>query len=280
MVAHEGNFSRAAERLHMTQPSLSRQIMQLEQELGTTLFEREKRRVTLTESGFLLMQRAKDIVSLADKCEQEFAEQRSFAGGTICIGCVETAAADFMSDRIERLRGLFPDVRFDIYNAFTDDIRDKIDMGIVDIGILTEPAEIAKYDFVHIPVQDEWGVVFNRGNLKAQRERINAKELLGEKIMLPRRTVFQTEITSWFGLDKDKIRVVGTHNLLTTAVLLVKRNMCCAIAPRVSYQYCHSDELAWVPFDPPRYIGHVAVWRKNTRLTPIASKFVEMLMQP
>lgn len=264
----------------MTQPALSRQIMQLEQEIGTPLFEREKRRVTLTESGFMLVQRAKDIVSLVDKCEQEFAEQRSFEGGTICIGCVETAAADFMSERIERFRNQFPEVRFDIYNAFTDDIRDKIDMGIVDIGILTEPAEIAKYDFIHIPVRDEWGVIFNRDNPKSQNERIDVKELLGEKIMLPRRTVFQTEITSWFGLDKDKIKVIGTHNLLTTAVLLVKRNMGCAVGPRVSYRYCHSDELAWVPFDPPRYIGHVAVWRKNTRLTLIASKFVEMLMQP
>lgn len=275
-VAHEGSFSLAAEKLHVTQPALSRQIKLLEDEIGAQLFERGKRHVTLTESGFLLVQRARDILELVEKTEQEFSEHKSFVGGTICVGCVETIAASFLSDCIADYANIYQEVKFKVYTSYTDDIRGKLDLGVLDIGILTEPAEIAKYDFAYLPIVDEWGAIIERRHPLAQQSEIYPSDLLKEKLILPRRDVFQTEITGWLGKERGKANVFATHSLLTNAVLLVERGLGCAVGPKYSYEYCKSDKCVWIPFAPRRYLRHVMVWRKNAQLAPAVKKFIEM----
>lgn len=275
-VAHEGNFSRAADQLHITQPALSRQIMLLEDEIGVQLLERGKRHVTLTESGFLLAQRAKDILDLIDKTEREFSEQKNFVGGTVCVGCVETIAASFLSECIVDYAANYPEVMFNVYTSYTDDIRGKLDLGVLDIGILTEPAEIAKYDFAYLPIVDEWGAILERTHPLARQSEIRPSDLLKERLILPRRDVFQTEITSWLGKERGKANVVATHSLLTTSVLLVERGFGCAVGPKYSYEYCKSGKCVWLPFEPRKYLRHVMVWKKNTQLAPAVKKFIEM----
>jgi DNA-binding transcriptional LysR family regulator len=161
-VAREGNITKAADTLHVTQPTLSRQLMDLEDELGTELLIRGKRQVILTSSGILFQQRAQEIAALLDKTQRDIAEHNNVVEGIVSIGCVETSASFLLPDVLETFNSLYPKVQYQIYTGNGDDIRDKIDSGLVDAGILIEPVEIAKYEFIHLPFQDIWGVLMRK----------------------------------------------------------------------------------------------------------------------
>lgn len=135
-------MTKAADILHITQPTLSRQLMDLENELGATLFLRGKRAITLTDDGLLFRQRAQEIVELADKTEREFVERHDLINGVISIGCVETMGSRLLADLIVEYNKRYPQVQFDLYNGYSDDIKDRIDKGLLDIGLLMMPVEI------------------------------------------------------------------------------------------------------------------------------------------
>lgn len=156
-VAEEGNITKAAEILHITQPTLSRQLMELEHELGTTLFIRGKRQITLTDDGILFQQRSKEIMQLVHKTENEFREQRELIGGVISLGCVESRTSCMLMEQVKEFSQKYPGVRFDLFNGYSDDIKDKIDRGLIDCGLLLEPVEISKYDFLRLKGEEVWG---------------------------------------------------------------------------------------------------------------------------
>lgn len=156
-VAQEENITKAAALLHLTQPTLSRQLMQLEEELGTKLFRRSQYQVILTEGGMLLRRRAQELVELADKTEREFSRRDTELSGEIAIGCGESRSMTFLSQRICSFRKLHPQVQFRIYSAAADDVKERIENGLLDMGLLAEPVDISRYAFQRMPQKDRGG---------------------------------------------------------------------------------------------------------------------------
>lgn len=213
-VVREGNITKAAEILHITQPTLSRQLKELEEELGTNLFIRGKREIKLTDEGLLLDQRAKEIIELADKTERQFMEHKNLIGGVVSIGCVESRATLFLPELLEKFSIKYPQVQYDLYNGYADDIKEKIDKGLIDIGLLLEPVEISKYDFIRLPQKERWGVLMKKSDSLAKKESITLEDISVFPLIIPKRAIVQNEIANWFDGDFDKLHIFATYNLL------------------------------------------------------------------
>lgn len=196
IVAREENITRAANLLHLTQPTLSRQLMQLEEELGVKLFERSKHSMILTEDGLRLKRRAQEIVSLADKTKAEFTDQEEVLSGEIAIGCEETQNMSFLSERIRRFRELHPQVSFQILSATADHIKENIEQGLLDIGLLMEPVEISRYEFIRMEKQEHWGVLASKESVLSEKEYVTVADLKREPLILPGRQSVRHELSS------------------------------------------------------------------------------------
>ena len=191
MVAKEGNITRAAERLHITQPTLSRQISDLENELNTQLFIRGKRSIVLTESGQLLMQRAQELVNLVAKTERDLLESNNELIGTISIGCVESEASRILVRWMKAFRDSQACVVFDLVSANGDDLREKLDRGMLDLAILLEPIESAKYDSIRLNIMERWGILLPKDHPYASLNHINVEQLKTLPLSLSRRSIVQ-----------------------------------------------------------------------------------------
>lgn len=277
MVAKKGNITKAAEALHVTQPTLSRQLMELEEEMGVRLFNRGKRQITLTDSGILFQQRVKEIISLLDKTERDLSEKDDLVSGVVSIGCGETIASAMLPEIIENFSALYPMVQYELYSADGDDIREKLDRGDIDIGILLEPIEAAKYDYIRLPYQEIWGIVTRWDDPLAERDSVSVEDILDLPLIPPRRTIVQSEIANWFGVEIERLKIIASHNLLTNALLMVERGLGYAICVRGAYTIRSNDRIVFVPFTPERTTGHVLVWKKNRVFTTATSLFIELI---
>ena len=276
-VAREGNFTKAADAVYVTQPTLSRQIMDLEDQLGTELLIRGKRQVALTAAGLLFQQRAQEIVDLVEKAERDMAEQNEVLGGMVAIGCVETSASNLLPDALEAFIKLHPKVQYDIFTGNGDFIKDKIDSGHVDMGILVEPVEVAKYEFIKIPFYDTWGVVMRKDDPLAKKASIRFQDLVGLPIFISHRRIVADEMESWFGKLAKKMNVLGYHNLFSNTTLLIERGLCYSITGSGAFSIRPNDKLTFVPLTPERKSGHVIAWKKNRLFSPAASLFLEYI---
>ena len=199
MVAREENITRAAKQLNMTQPTLSRQLMQLEDELGKPLFIRGKRKIELTDEGVLLRRRAEEILSLVNKTEQEITQSEEEMVGQIMIGTgIFSSSQTFLSKVIEEFHEEYPLVKFDIYTGNADLIKERIDQGLVDIGILLEPVDISKYNHIRIPLQEKWGVIASKENKLAKKQVVEKDDLKDVPLFLTNREIIQSEISKQF----------------------------------------------------------------------------------
>lgn len=276
-VAKEGSITKAAEVLHVTQPTLSRQLMELEEEMGVRLFIRGKRQITLTDSGILFQQRIKEIISLLDKTERDLAEQKDLINGVVSIGCVESIASTMLPEVMENFSAQYPMVQYELYSADGDDIREKLDRGNIDIGILLEPIEAAKYDFIRLPFQEVWGILLRRDDPLAERDSVSVGDILDLPLILPRRTIVQSEIANWFGIGLDRLKIFASNNLPTNASLLVERGLGYAICVRGAYTIRKNEKTRFVPFSPERTTGHVLAWRKNRVFTTATSLLIQLI---
>lgn len=276
-VANVGNITKAAEILHITQPTLSRQLMDLEEELGTRLFIRGKRQITLTDSGLLFQQRVKEIISLLDKTERDLAEQKDLIGGVVSIGCVESTVSRALPELLEEFSNRHPRVQYELYSADGDDIREKLDRGNIDIGIFLEPIEAAKYEYIRLPYEEKWGILMRRDDPLAQKKSIGIEDILALPLIPPRRTIVQNEIASWLGVENDSLSIFASHNLLTNAMLLVERKLGYAICVSGSYTIRESSRTCFVPFEPERTTSHVLAWKKNKIFSSATAHFIQFI---
>lgn len=278
-VAYEGNITRAAEMLHITQPTLSRQLMELEEQIGTTLFIRGKRHITLTEEGILFERRAKEITDLVEKTENEFGEKRELAGGVISIGCVENLASERLMGFIKEFSAKYSKVRFDLYNGYSDDIKEKMDRGIVDIGLLCEPIEISKYNFARIDLDEPWGVVVPCDDPLSEKERITLAEIADKPLIVPRRANIYNEIMNWFGYEDTNLSIVATYDLISNSLLLVTNGAGYAIGMSGPVAVQHNSRLKFIPITPERKTKSVIIWKKNHILNSASAKFLNGLRE-
>lgn len=274
-IAKEGNITRAADLLHITQPTLSRQLKDMEDELGVSLFIRGNRQITLTDAGMLFQQRAGELVTLLEKTQRDLADQRNMVGGTISIGCVETTASKMLPQVLSAFAAQHPMVQYDLYSANGDDIKEKLDRGEIDLGVLLEPVEAAKYDYFRLPIQDIWGIVIRRDDPAAKQGFIPLEDVSKLPLILPRREIVQDEIASWFGVDRSRLNIFATHNLLTNATLLAEAGLGYPVCVQGAYTIRETEKVCFVPIVPERTTGHVLAWKKNRIFTTATSLFIE-----
>lgn len=271
MVAREENITKAANLLHLTQPTLSRQMMQLEEELGVTLFRRSKHRIILTEDGMLLRRRAEEIVSLAEKTRDDLRHKQDHLAGTIAVGSGELQSSRFLTQLIAAFQKENPLVSFRIYSGNSDNIKERIERGLLDIGLLQEPVDIAKYHFVRTPVQEQWGVLVRADAELAAKDRVSPADLAGLPLILPDRENVQNELLNWFGSLAEKLRITATGNLLYNLASLARDSGSCVLTLNLA---CHYDGLRFIPLAPELESGTVLVWKKAQTFSPAAAAFI------
>ena len=277
-VAREENITRASEILHISQPALSRQLMQLEEELGTQLFVRGRHSSTLTEAGMLLRRRAQEIVDLTEKTEQEFQNRGDTLSGTVSIGSGE---ADTMRCLAQIMRGfsdLYPEVKFDIYSNDADHVRERLERGTLDIGVLLGPTDISKYESIVLPGKERWGVLVPAKCPLAQKEYVTKEDLVGRRVFIAKRGVAQG-VADWFGEYYDKMNVYATYNLLYNAAMLVDCEVGAAITIEGASKLYHNPNIIFKPFYPELAVTSTMVWKKHQPQTRAVSTFLEYVRE-
>ena len=275
MVAREENITKAAALLHLTQPTLSRQLMQLEEELGVTLFHRSKHSIILTEDGMLLKRRAQEIVSLSDKTVQELSHKEDVLSGEIAIGCGETKNMLFLSEQIKKFRQKYPLVQFSIHSAIADDIKERIEKGVLDIGLLMEPVDVGKYEFIRMPQKEKWGILVRKDSELAAKESINPKDLTNVPLIMVKRELVKNELASWFGDYYEGLQIAATYNLILNAASMVERGVGVALCFDLGAAFY--EDLCFIPLAPTLETGSVLVWKKNQTLGAATSQFMRFL---
>lgn len=276
MAAQEENITRAAKLLHITQPTLSRQLMQLEEELGTKLFKRGKHNIYLTEDGMLLKKRAQDIVALAERTEREFKEQKEDLAGEIIIGCGESRSMHELAESIADFQKLYPMVQYELYTANADDVKEKLDKGLLDLGMVTEPVDISKYNFIRMKRREEWGVLVRTDSALAEKGFATPEDLAEIPLIMVKRDLVKNELESWFGEYYPGLHVTGTYNLLNNAAIFAQKGIGAAICFEVGNHY---DDLTFVPMKPSLHSGCVLIWRKNEALSEAVKKFLDVFSE-
>ena len=276
-VAREENITKAAEFLHITQPTLSRQLMQLEEELNAQLFIRGKNRIVLTDEGMLLRRRAEEIVDLANKTEKEFLEQDNLVTGEIFIGGGDTNAMHILARIIKEFKEEYPQIKYQFYSGNADDIKERLDKGLIDIGLLTEPVDIEKYEFVRLEQKEVWGILAPKDSKLAAKEYATPQDLLKLPLLSTRRTIVQNEIANWFGQDYEQLDIIATYNLIYNAAIMVEEGIGYAICLEKLVNINDETKIRFIPFYPPLLTGTVIVWKKHQIFSPATARFIEKI---
>ena len=274
-VAQEENITRAADILHVTQPTLSRQIMDLEKELGTTLMLRGKNGLTLTDDGIFFRQRAEEIIELADRLEQSFVERNADVSGLIAIGASEAVGSRLFAKLIKQFSDKYPLVQFHLYNEMADNIKDRLDKGLADVGLLLEPVDTAKYDFVRLSQKETWGILMRDDHPLAERETITPEEIAVYPLILPLRERVRSEILNWIKRDEKDLTIPLSYTLLSNAALMVEAGLGCAFCLDGALAIHSSPRLRFVPIAPEHTTRSVLVWKKNHLFSPVTSLFIQ-----
>jgi DNA-binding transcriptional LysR family regulator len=272
MAAQEENITKAARLLHVTQPTLSRQLMQLEKELGVKLFVRSNHNIILTDDGILLKRRAGELVSLAEKTKREFTREEKGLTGEIAVGSGELHSNKYFSEMAASFRKIHPLVRYDIYSGNADDIKDRIEKGLLDLGLLLEPVDIRKYNFIRMPLKEEWGVLTREDSDLASKKAVSLEDLFHVPLLIAKRELVQNELAGWLGPHYDQFEIVATYNLLYNAAIMVQNRIGVALCLKLDSMY---DSLRFVPLSPRLNASSVLAWKKNQMFSPAISAFLE-----
>ena len=272
LVAREENITKAAELMHLTQPTLSRQLMQLEKELGVQLFRRSKHRIILTEEGMLLRRRAEEIVALAEKTKEDLQHREEQLTGTVAVGSGELQSSRFLSQLLTAFQEKNPLVRFAIYSGNSDNIKERIERGLLDVGLLQEPVDITRYRFVRTPVRERWGVLVREDSVSATKQSVSPAELADMPLILPERESIQNELLNWFGPYAEGLRITATGNLLYNLASLARASGSCVLTLDLE---CDYDGLRFIPLSPPMGSDTVLVWKKAQTFSAAAAAMIE-----
>lgn len=274
-VVREEGINRAAEVLHITQPTLSRQLSQLEEEVGVKLFHRGARKITLTNEGILLRRRAEEILSLVDRTERELVEQEELVDGRIVIGCGELAAVQVLPEIIETFHEKYPLVTYDIFTGNADLVKEQMEKGLIDIGVLLEPINIEKFDFIRLAGKERWVVLMRPDAPLADKEAVSARDLENLPIILPRRTNVQNELTNWMGDSFQTMQVLFTSNLSTNSAIMVQEGLAYSIVIEGAVPFWDKEKIAYRPLCPELTANSVLAWKKQQPFSLAATKFIE-----
>ena len=278
-VAREENMTEAANVLHVTQPTLSRQIAELERELGCALFDRTNRSTVLTEDGMRLRQRAEEILSLVDQTQDELADRGGSLSGTIRIGAGETRAMHLLTDAFAEVHREHPGVTIELFTGNADTVEERLERGLLDFALVIEPVNVDKYEWLRMPESDRSGVAVGSGSQWARLDAVTPEVLSTMPLLVSSRTSNRTvDIEAWSGgeLRRDDLNVVGTFDLIGNAALLVEMGEACALGIDHLF-HLNSDELRFIPMEPSVSIGSYVIWKKYRLRSRACEEFLRRL---
>lgn len=274
-VVREENISRAAELLHLTQPTLSRQMAALEEELGTQLFIRGKH-LQLTDAGVLLRGRAEEVTQIIDKIRMEFKAGEELSG-VVSIGTGGLMSAQILSKLISEFRALHPAVRFNIYTNSADHLREQLDRGLLDFAFLLEPVDIGKYDYVRMQVKERWGILMPKGHPLEEKPLISRKDLLHQPLVMTNRANVQKKLAGWFGGSMEHLDIIATYNLINNVANLVSDGTACAMTLEGAVNFLDPQKFTFRPLSPDLSATSVVAWKKLSPFFGAASAFLSTI---
>lgn len=273
-VAREQNISAAAQSLYLSQPTLSRQLKELEDELGKQLFIRGNRKITLTEDGMFLRKRTEEIVELIDKTEKEISLSEDNVSGEIYIGAGETDGIRIIAKAAKELQEEYPQINYHIASGDAVDILERLDRGLIDFALLLDPVDISKYSYLKFPVKDVWGVLMRRDCPLAEKDCITPADLYDLPLIVSRQALDGSELTMWLKKDKAQLNITAIYNLVYNASLMVDEGLGVALCLDKIINVSGESSLCFRPLKPKLEIGMSLVWKKYQVFSKAADKFI------
>ncbi|WP_337399049.1 LysR family transcriptional regulator [Congzhengia sp.] len=276
-VAREQNITRAADTLHITQPTLSKQLMDLEHQLGKQLFIRGKRTVTLTEEGTYLRSKAQEMIDLMEKTEAAFHEESKTVSGDIHLGCGETRVMEYITDVFKQIHLEYPKIHFHIYSADADNVLEKLDKGLLDIGLLLGPLRREKYDYIDIHQKDTYGLLMPKNCTLASQSAITVEQMKDLPLIFSQQAFLGHQELEWFGVDYSALNVVATYNLIFNATFMVEKGIGYALCLDNLVNIDGNRKLTFRPITPELSIKSYIVMKKYQAFSPPVKIFMNKI---
>lgn len=276
-VARAENISAAAETLHVTQPTLSRQLMDLEDELGKVLFVRAHKKIALTEEGMLLKKRAEEIVELVSRTESELKNDDKEISGDVYIGSGETDGIRFIAKAAKQIRDSGYDIRFHIYSGHDTSVSQRIDKGLLDFGVFLEGTHLEKYESIRIPYTDTWGVLMRKDSPLAGKDYVEPEDLWELPLIVSLQADKNNELSGWLMRSREQLNIAATYNLLYNASIMVEEGLGYALCIDKIVRTDGGSALCFKPLRPARSANIDIVWKKHQPLSRPADLFLKCL---
>lgn len=278
-VAEKETISAAAKHLHLSQPSLSRQLMDLEKELGVTLFTRGNRKITLTEDGLLFRKRAEEIVELLEKTRSEFLSPRDTIAGNVSIGAGETYVIQLLGAIIKEIQAEYPNIKFHFYSGNADEVKERLDKGLLDFGVVISPADVKKYHSLRLPAKDTWGVLMRKDSPLAVKEVITPKDLWDVPLITSRQSLVSSELSKWLKKDLKKLTVVATYNLVYNASKLVEEGVGYGLTLDKLVNFAPDSPLCFIKLSPALESNLDVIWKNTQVFSKASGLFLERMKE-
>ncbi len=282
-VAREGSITGAANYLHLTQPTLSRQLQDLEKELGQKLFIRGQLNISLTPEGMILRKRAEAIIDMVEKTQNEFTSLKNDISGEVHIGAGETETLKSIGNIINEIRPNYPEIIFHMYSGIMEDVLERIDNGLLDFGIVMQPVDLAKYNAINLPEEDVWGVVMRKDSPLAKKKFVTYEDMEKVPLILSRKAFRKptpdNDFYRWFNKNQSKLDIAATHTLFYNAALMVEQGVGYMFTLDNLANTSQSSNLCFRPIEPAFYCSWALVWKKYQIFSPAAKLFLEKMQE-
>ena len=275
-IAREGSMTRAAEYLHVSQPALSKQMKELEKQLGKKLFRRGSSSVSLTDEGMLLRRRAEDLLAMADKIENEFKALDEITGGDIYIGCAESYLIKYLTYAVKKLNGQYSNIHYHITSGDTQQVTERLDRGLLDFAFIVEPPDLSKYNYLEVPEQDTWGILMRKDCPLAEKSQIGIDDILPYPVFCSEQAA-KVDLPRWCGENIDQLNVMATFNLTGNAAIFVKEGLGIALTFDKLVEINDEGNLCFRPITPVLQTTMYVIWKKYQVFTPVAQLMLEQL---
>lgn len=278
-IAREQSITKAAEALHITQPTLSKQMMELEALLGRQLLVRGKKRITLTEEGAYLRGQAQEMIDLMEKTESAFRAEEEFVSGDIYLGCGETPSMEFIVNIFEKLQEDFPQIHFHLYSGDADAVMERLEKGLLDMGLLLGPIQHEKYDYLNLKRSDTYGLLVPKNCALAEKGAITRDDLKNYPLIFPDQPYYGHQQLDWFGADYDSLKITATYNLIYNATFMVEHGIGYALCLQDLVNVDNRRNLVFLPLIPELKVDLYIVTKKYQTFSPAVKLFMNRLIE-
>lgn len=275
MIVREQNISKAAERLYLTQPTLTKQMQELENELGAKLFERGKRKITLTEDGLFLYKKAQEIIDLETITKNSFQNKDKKINGEISIACGETYAMNYLLEIYKKIHRANPLITISLFSGNDEDVREKLNNGLAEFALFIGLTNLDNYNFIKLPLNETWGLLMNKNSQLAKKETIKSEDLSNLPLLVSRQVYRANELSGWLNKDLSKLNIIGTYNLLYNASLMVKEDSVYAIT--IDKLLKDDNKVVFKKFEPELTSNIYFAWKKYQVLSKAGQLFLDEL---